>query len=191
MTAASGQYQRVALFMGSDRRLTLADVETLIGAEITVDAYEVQIGRGTVTNVTLLDGGDRLQVTVEQNGRACMCCGHIYDPGRAGLGLKRVGDLRAARPEGAWPVWRWHDLPDWALVCLSDGDCTYRRMDELAADDDGEPETPASFPAVEDLPQGTCRHCGLDIHYAAVLWRHNQTGLIPCADNVLNAAPAV
>lgn len=123
-------YQRVSLFLKAERKLSLADVEKLVGAEVTVEHYEVQMGRGTITNVALLDGGDRLQVTVEHGGRACLCCGHIYFPEQVGLGMARVGDLRARQEPGAWPQWRWHGLPDWAMVCQSAGDCTYRRMDD-------------------------------------------------------------
>lgn len=143
MTAPAPHYQRVTLSFKGDRRLTLADIETLIGSEISVEHYEVQMGRGTVTNVTLLDDGEQVQVTVEQNGRACVCCGHVYEPAQAGLCLIRVGDLRAKRDPDAWPVWRWHDLPNWAMVCRSDGDCTYRRMDDPFPND-GEGEGPAT-----------------------------------------------
>lgn len=135
MTAPAG-YTRASLFMTGERKLTVDDIATLVGSAITVDAYEVQIGRGTVTNVVLLDDGDRIQVTVEQDGRACQSCGHIYPMAAFPRALVRVGDLRAKREPGAWPVWRWDGLPDWALVCFSDGDCTYRRMDDPMPDPD-------------------------------------------------------
>lgn len=136
MTAPDGQYTRVSLFMSAERQLTPDDVTKLLGSEITVDAYEVQIERGTVTNVILLDCGARIQVVIEQDGRACASCGHIYPMAAVPRRLTPVAGLRARRAPDAWPEWRWHGLPDWALVCVSDGDCMFRRMDDPMPDDE-------------------------------------------------------
>lgn len=189
VTVAPLPYARARLLMSSERTLTDADVAALIGSEISCEMQGVQISRGVVSNAQIVEDGTWVQLTVEQGGRACLACGHVVAAADVDRLLVSVGELRAARPEGAWPVWRWDGLPDWTLVCRSDGDCTYRRMDDPPPND-GEPETPARFPDVNELPQDTCRHCGVAIHDDAVFWRHNPTGLIPCADNVKNATPA-
>lgn len=122
-------YARATLIMSGDRVLTDTDAGALVGSEISAELHGVEISRGVVSNAKIIDGA-RVELTVEQGGRACTACGTVVATADVDRLLATVGELRAARVEGAWPVWRWDGLPDWVLVCYDSGSCTYRRMDD-------------------------------------------------------------
>lgn len=118
MTTAEG-YRRAAYTLRGNRPLTDQDAAAMIGHEISISVGDKVLSSGTVTDCRVVDGGERFKLTVENNGRACVVCGHVYTEGEAAAALAQIDDVKIARPGRV-------NLPGWVQVCADLDACKQR-----------------------------------------------------------------
>lgn len=186
MTPPKG-YLRAGFTLAGNRTLTDADAAGMIGHEISVSIGDVVLSSGTITDCRVIDDGARFNLTVEQKGRRCAACGHVYSEADADKLMHPLGGLReqwGGEPGGLKAT---SPLPDWVLVCVSWATCERRRMDDPP--NGGESEAPAGWQGDAGRPTGTCMYCPEKVVNDGMFWRHADTGLIPCAGMSSTASP--
>lgn len=181
-------YQRSSLYFQNQtgRPLNDTDAQQMIDSELAVTVHDVVLHKGIVTNAVVVDHGRRLQLTIESGGRSCWACGAVFTLDHADRFTAALSSLREQMPGLIAREGIYDHLPDWVRVCREPATCQRRRFDVADADHDGEPDTPAQF--VYDR-FADCGNCPERIFHDGMLWRHDDTKLIPCRNNVTNATP--
>lgn len=133
MTAAD-VYSRTAFYLRNDtgRPLVDADVQELLGTEMTASMHDVLLSSGVVTNVAIVDDGARVRVTIENGGRACAVCGTVFTRNQASQEMLTLGEVRTATPELVAGIPGYADLAGWVWVCSSPAMCLRRQQEQPA-----------------------------------------------------------
>lgn len=109
------------------RDLTADDAQQMLGMRLTVSLGSVVMSTGTVTAAKVVDGGERMQMTVETGGRWCPACGQVYPAETAGRHLAALTDVQARTPGRYVHPPAYDDLPSWVRVCRDWGACRARQ----------------------------------------------------------------